>query len=547
MADLPIVARVIDKTKPGLKSAGDNIGNLEKKTSRFGNAAKIAAVGVAGIAAAGVALGVKLVGNFLKSADAIGKMATATGIGVEKIQELDFALQQGGSSISAFEKGIQTLARGLNDAFTKGTGPVAEALEQLGLTIEGIAGLAPDEQFRTLAQAISEVEDASTQAAIAQKLFGGAGRELLPTLKEGARGLDKLTEEARRNGNIMSTDTVRGAEEVNDAINSMKQALLGAATQGFVKLLPHIKTFVTWFKDKVLPVIERKIIPAFKDFGRLLKQTIAPIITGTIIPALKRIAAIFGDDGDGLKRTIDALQKVFKVALPAIAAIVELSIKTILVAIELVLKTLKGIIDFLEAVFRGDWRAAWRAIEDILKAFIEAIVRLFGAAFRSVLQLFRAFGVDLKRTMKNIANGVLSIIEAIPNAFVKAINAIISAWNRFSLRLPGFRKTIRLPGGGTFTIGFDGITINTPNIPTISPVRIPRLQDGGIVTRPTLAEIGEAGPEAVIPLDRLGQIGGGQTLNLRVAVQLEGETLGEFVVNRINLANLSGELDLVGT
>jgi hypothetical protein len=40
---------------------------------------------------------------------------------------------------------------------------------------------------------------------------------------------------------------------------------------------------------------------------------------------------------------------------------------------------------------------------------------------------------------------------------------------------------------------------------------IPMLANGGIVTGPTLAMIGEAGPEAVIPLDRMGQMGGGGT------------------------------------
>jgi predicted ThiF/HesA family dinucleotide-utilizing enzyme len=42
------------------------------------------------------------------------------------------------------------------------------------------------------------------------------------------------------------------------------------------------------------------------------------------------------------------------------------------------------------------------------------------------------------------------------------------------------------------------------------------LAAGGIVTGPTLAMIGEAGPEAVIPLDRMGQMGGGTTVNINV-------------------------------
>ncbi len=44
-------------------------------------------------------------------------------------------------------------------------------------------------------------------------------------------------------------------------------------------------------------------------------------------------------------------------------------------------------------------------------------------------------------------------------------------------------------------------------------INVPKLAHGGIVTRPTLAMIGEAGPEAVVPLGRGGGIGGGTTNN----------------------------------
>ena len=36
------------------------------------------------------------------------------------------------------------------------------------------------------------------------------------------------------------------------------------------------------------------------------------------------------------------------------------------------------------------------------------------------------------------------------------------------------------------------------------PAMVPEFQHGGVVTQPTLGMVGEAGPEAVIPLDKLG-------------------------------------------
>jgi hypothetical protein len=44
------------------------------------------------------------------------------------------------------------------------------------------------------------------------------------------------------------------------------------------------------------------------------------------------------------------------------------------------------------------------------------------------------------------------------------------------------------------------------------------LAQGGIVTGPTLAMIGEAGPEAVIPLNRMGSMGGGVNITIQTGV-----------------------------
>ena len=130
----------------------------------------------------------------------------------------------------------------------------------------------PEEQFELITQAISDIEDPTLQAAAAQKLFGGAGLELLPTLKAGKDALQDLTKEARKNGNIMSTDTVRGAEAVNDAMASAKDALKALATKGFTFVLPYIKTAVFWFKDRVVPTIKRDVIPAIQAFAKIIRD-----------------------------------------------------------------------------------------------------------------------------------------------------------------------------------------------------------------------------------------------------------------------------------
>lgn len=97
-----------------------------------------------------------------------------------------------------------------------------------------------------------------------------------------------------------------------------------------------------------------------------------------------------------------------------------------------------------------------------------------------------SFVRGLPRKISTAANG---IFDGIKNAFRGAINFLIRSWNNleFKIDLP------KIVGGGSVGIG-------TPNIP--------ELAKGGIVDRPTLAIIGEAGPEAVVPLNGRYGIGG---------------------------------------
>ena len=74
------------------------------------------------------------------------------------------------------------------------------------------------------------------------------------------------------------------------------------------------------------------------------------------------------------------------------------------------------------------------------------------------------------------------------------------------------------------------VGLSAPQIPSI-----PMLADGGIVTKPTLAIIGEAGPEAVVPLSKMGSMGGGMD-TMRISI-LEGAT--------VNVTNEADENRLV--
>jgi hypothetical protein len=132
-----------------------------------------------------------------------------------------------------------------------------------------------------------------------------------------------------------------------------------------------------------------------------------------------------------------------------------------------------------------------------------------------------------------IVNTVIGFFAGMVNAAVGAVNMIISAYNSIPL-LPDLPKAPTMPipqlGG-------------TPTTPAPGRMNIPRLANGGIVSSPTLALIGEAGPEAVVPLDRM-QNGGGITINVTGGLATSAE-IGESVVNALRAYSRSaGPLQL---
>jgi hypothetical protein len=67
-------------------------------------------------------------------------------------------------------------------------------------------------------------------------------------------------------------------------------------------------------------------------------------------------------------------------------------------------------------------------------------------------------------------------------------------------------------------------------------ITIPKMASGGIVNSPTLAMIGEAGPEVVIPLSRIGQMGGGMTITVNAGLISTPDQIGQDIIAAIQKA-----------
>lgn len=198
---------------------------------------------------------------------------------------------------------------------------------------------------------------------------------------------------------------------------------------------------------------------------------------------------------------IDNLAPVFKSVWGTIGEVISSVFGTISGVVKGIMKVFGGVIDFIAGVFSGDWKRAWNGIKDI-----------FGGVFDVMKNIVVGVVDFIETAFTGVKNVIVSLFSSIGNIIKVPINGIIELLNG---AIRGLNK-IKVPDWVPL-VGGSGI-----NIP-----QIPKLAQGGIVSQPTLAMVGDnkRSSEVIAPLHTLmGMLqqaqGGGNAEMIRLLTEL---------------------------
>lgn len=223
------------------KLSGDwqkQLGGMAVSAAKWGAA-------TAAAAAAGTALFVK---SAIDQADAANILAGKLGITTEALTKLQYAAKISDVSQQALEGGLKKLTVTLTAAQDPAS-KAAQYLSALGLSARELIALPADQQLGRIGDALNNVENQSQRAAIAQKIFGKAGMDLLPVLAEGTTGIQKLGDEAGRLGVVISGDLASRAGVFNDNLDRLKLAAQGFGLALADDLVDPLNDFATQLID----------------------------------------------------------------------------------------------------------------------------------------------------------------------------------------------------------------------------------------------------------------------------------------------------------
>jgi hypothetical protein len=246
------------KFASGLKSAQGSLGKFVK-----GITGMQAAIG--GLLAGGF---VSMIKNTADQADALGDLSTKLGIGAEALQGFQHAAEQMGSSSDAMARSLGFMQKTLGGALGGEAGP-AKAFQQLGLSIEQLRSMTPDQVFLSLVDAIRAIPNEAQQAAAAVDVFGRAGMDMLPIIRGGSAEIQKFQQQLAQNGGLIRqqdidalgplADKMQELGRVADALKIQFAATFGDTFKFFIDsaiwMLHQFRKAQSWIEIGMLKIL----------------------------------------------------------------------------------------------------------------------------------------------------------------------------------------------------------------------------------------------------------------------------------------------------
>lgn len=350
--------------------------SLTNVTNQVTSAAKKLALPLTAAASAvGFSLS-QMMSKFLDTGDAIDKASMRLGIGVDKLQSLQYAAKMSGSSAEDMNQALGKLNENIAKAAAGKNKELASLFDKLGISLRDAKG-----NLRTAADVLPEFADAiqrntnsTVRARMAIAAFGDAGQKLIPMLQDGSKGLADMEKRAHDLGLTMSGEDVKAAADLGDRFSE-----LGMVFDSFGNTL----------SAKLAPVLS----PIIDDLAEFIAKN-KEAFSGRLSEAVSKLA-------DSLKK-VD-FEKLAKQCMDAFDAIGELYDK--IGGFDTILKALAALMAGKVIIAIG--------------SFVGSLLTL-GKSFFALIPIIKAVGIAF------VANPIGAVITAI----AAGAALIISNWDR---------------------------------------------------------------------------------------------------------------------
>lgn len=485
--------------------AGEKTGGLFSKvfSSKVVKGFAIAGTAIAAGVGIGTAALKKGITETAAYGDNVDKMSQKIGFSSEAYQKWDYVLQRAGTDIGKLGPVMKTLS---NQATSN-----SAAFKELGISQEDLANMSPDQLFGETVKKLSEMENVTERTALASKLLGRGATELGPLFNEGSEAIEEQMELAEKYGMIMPEETVKASAAFQDSVTTMQMTMTGLKNRMMGELLPA----ATKVTDGLGKMFAGDMSGA-DDVAQGIREIAAKIIT--MAPVVWNAAKKIG--GELLKGIMSHSDDVGQKA------------------VEIVGKLLTGLINHLPQILA----AGVKLISGLAKGLAKALPQVLAAVKKIGTQIVTGLGSKIWGKVKAAANGIKERFMSPLNTIKERVKAVAnSIKERFLAPIRSAKEKVKsiidkIKGYFPINVGnlMKGIKLphfslkwESKDFGPLGTIKYPTgisfdgwWAKGGVFSSPSIIGVGEAGPEAVVPLDKfwskLDKIQGGQNIVINI-------------------------------
>lgn len=489
------------------------------------------------------------------------------------IVEIGFKL--GGDLLQGIEQIVTDNMPGVAEAFSNALTGIAPIFESAEKAINDMS----DSISRVYDQYIRPTIESSTKAisGFVSVFVKGWNNHIQPVIEKLGQGFSDTIGKHISPFVQKILDMVASFQEMSQVINAYVGPVIGFIVEQLTRVLAPTLEYI----GEVFRVLFNTVADILGGIADFLKG-VFDIITGILTSDMSKIF-------DGFTETGDAIMNILSTLL---TALLDLTVAVLKVIWDTIVAIFQAIWDGIVAIFTpiGEWFSErWNDITTVLADVAKWFGDMFQKAWNALTNVFSSIGTwfgerwnDVTTALSNVAtwfgNIFKTAFEAVKNAFSTIGSFFSGVWTTVKNIFVNAGQMVGSAVGGAFksavnavlgTIenvvngfigminGVIGLINKIPGVSlgSVGYVSLPRLARGGIVDSPTVAMIGEAGKEVVMPLENtgflqtMGRIVGGAVVNALggglpqsggfsgngdIVIQIGGHEFGRVAIQEIN-------------
>ena len=489
------------------------------------------------------------------------------------IVEIGFKL--GGDLLQGIERSVTDNMPGVAEAFSNVLTGIAPIFESAEKAINDMS----DSISRVYDNYIRPSIESSTRAisGIISLFVKGWNNYIQPVIEKLGQGFSDTIGKHISPTIQKILDMVASFQEMSQVINAYVGPVIGFIVEQLTRVLAPTLEYI----GEVFRVLFNTVADILGGIADFLKG-VFDIITGILTSDMSKIF-------DGFTETGDAIMNILSTLL---TALLDLTVAVLKVIWDTIVAIFQAIWDGIVAIFTpiGEWFSErWNDITTVLADVAKWFGDMFQKAWNALTNVFSSIGTwfgerwnDVTTALSNVAtwfgNIFKTAFEAVKNAFSTIGSFFSGVWTTVKNIFVNAGQMVGSAVGGAFKSAVNAVLSTIENvvngfigmingviglinkIPGVSLgsvgyVSLPRLARGGIVDSPTVAMIGEAGKEVVMPLENtgflqtMGRIVGGAVVNALggglpqsggfsgsgdIVIQIGGHEFGRVAIQEIN-------------